>query len=144
VREALTVIEMVMYHTYPAAFRDWNGAHPADVVGIRIAAADLQTHLFGLMSEGGGEGAGDVHTAYVQPLQDSRSPVCPAIYNVHLHHDLILAHPCQAMVHVWVSTVFFLACSGGQYHRACYRGKNKAPDTFPVVAPPQRLGAKCQ
>jgi len=48
------------------------------------------------------------------------------------------------MVHVWVSTVFFLACSGGQYHRTCYRGKNKAPDTFPVVAPPQRLGAKCQ
>jgi len=80
------VIEMVMYRTHSAAFRDWSGAHPKNVVGIRIAAADLQTQLLGLMSEGGGEGAGDVHTAYVQPLQDFRSTFCPAIYNVHLYH----------------------------------------------------------
>jgi len=61
--EALTVIEMIMRRTRSAAFRGWCGAHSADVVGIGIAVADLQTHLLGLMSEGGSEDAGVVHTA---------------------------------------------------------------------------------
>jgi len=34
------MIEMVMHRTHSAACRDWSGAHSADVVGIRIAAAD--------------------------------------------------------------------------------------------------------
>jgi len=38
----------------------------------------------------------------------------------------------------------FLDYWGIQYHRACCSDKNKAPDTLPVVAPPQRLGAQCQ
>jgi len=46
--EALTVVEMIMRRTHSAAFRDWCGAHSADVVGIGIAVADLQTHLFSL------------------------------------------------------------------------------------------------
>jgi len=54
---------MIMRRTRSAAFRGWCGAHSADVVGIGIAVADLQTHLLGLMSEGGSEDAGVVHTA---------------------------------------------------------------------------------
>jgi len=43
VREALTVIELVMRRTLSAAFRDWCGAHSTDVVGIGIAVTDCQT-----------------------------------------------------------------------------------------------------
>jgi len=38
----------------------------------------------------------------------------------------------------------FPACWGIQYHLACCSDKNKAPDTLPVVAPPQWLSAQCQ
>ena len=46
-KEALTVIEMVLRRTHLAAFRNWRGAHSADVVGIGIVVADLQTQLLG-------------------------------------------------------------------------------------------------
>jgi len=38
----------------------------------------------------------------------------------------------------------FMAFLGIHYHRACCSDNNKAPDTLPVVAPPQRLIAQCQ
>jgi len=61
VREELTLMGMCSRRTHSAAFRDWCGAHSADVVVIRIAVADLQTRLLGLVSDGGGEGAGVFH-----------------------------------------------------------------------------------
>jgi len=62
VREGLTLIEMRSRRTHSAAFRGWCFAHLADVVGIRIAVADMQTRLLGLVSESSGEGAGVFHT----------------------------------------------------------------------------------
>jgi len=56
VREELTLIEMCSRRTHSAAFHDWCGAHSANVAGIRVAVADLQTRLLDLVSEGGGEG----------------------------------------------------------------------------------------
>jgi len=57
VREELILIEVCSRRTHSAAFRNWCVAHSARVAGIRIAVADLQTRLLGLVSEGGGEGA---------------------------------------------------------------------------------------
>ena len=57
VREEVILFEMGSRRTYSAAFRDWCGAHSANVAGIRIAVAALQTRLLGLVSDGGGEGA---------------------------------------------------------------------------------------
>jgi len=62
VRDDLTLIEMCSRRTHSAAFRDWCAAHSANVAGIRVAVADLQTRLLGLVSEGGGEGASVLHT----------------------------------------------------------------------------------
>jgi len=61
-REELTLIEMCSRRTHSAALRDWCGAHSANVAGIRVAVADLQTRLLGLVSKGGGAGASDFHT----------------------------------------------------------------------------------
>jgi len=63
VREELTLMGMCSRRTHSVAFRDWCGAHSADVVVIRIAVADLQTRLLGLVSDGVGEGAGVFHVA---------------------------------------------------------------------------------
>ena len=57
VREELILIEVCSRRTHSAAFRNWCVANSARVAGIRIAVADLQTQLLGLVSEGGGEGA---------------------------------------------------------------------------------------
>jgi len=61
-REELNLIEICSRRTHSAAFRDWCGAHSANVAGIRVAVAHLQTRLLGLVSEGGGEGASVFHT----------------------------------------------------------------------------------
>ena len=62
VRDDLILIEMFSRRTHSAALRDWCGAQSANMAGIRIAVADLQTRLLGLVSEGGGEGASAFHT----------------------------------------------------------------------------------
>jgi len=62
VREELILIEMCSRRKHSTAFRDWCGAHSANVAGIWIAVADLQTRLLGLVSEGGGVGVCVFHT----------------------------------------------------------------------------------
>jgi len=61
VREELTLIEMCSRRTHSAAFRDWCGAHSDNMARIRVAVANFQTRLLGLVTEGSCEVASVFH-----------------------------------------------------------------------------------